>query len=1078
MEAAAKNPLENRPMTNRQRPSFKIPVQHLLTKEQKKSISTPQKNITNDLVSHHTSAERTNELCKDTSFRQLMGIENAEVYIESVTQMANGILVSAIIYDTIQPERAAKGYGLLFKMNKDGNVVWIKEFEESSPTAYNYLSITRSFELSNHDIICTGIWNTNPNSDVYKTVIFRLTPEGDVIWKNCIQSNTGLFNSPTGTFDFFVNSAVDGQNGDVLLAGITNSNWSHGKIATAVRINNTGQVVWDANFGNHGFDGSYRFGAEGVSIFMNNGQPLLALLSHGSNNPVTANAIIFATLDYNNGNTIDQRFFIPDEDDINAIFYKGFAYYRSKCIRKDNGHFLFFGPLLSDLVHPDPQDIDHFAVVEFDPGLNFLDAYTISSSVNSNYYNSFLHFDQTGRGLLTIMQTLGNYEANEYFVTFNNKMFQHERVSHYENAALNGREGLAFLEDGGYAYVQSYFQESPTYKWYYEFRKMHNSDTTSSCLGRDTMVMKFKPMKFMEDPDYYFLDPNELNQTAPVSHSLLQNANRGPNQLEPCKQTNYCDTLKIHGDAVICDNSSSLLFTAFKRPDCGAMVEWSIDHSAIDSMKVINDTTTRVWFKNQNWQGQMTASLSAGACYSSPIDAIPVTIIKTPEPLNLGADTVLCTQTSIILKPAELFHTYLWQDGSINPEFVVNQPGKYWLQVSNMCGISYSDTIEIKPLIVSVDLGPDRIKCNNDTLHLEPTATFNKYTWSNSNNTASSSSQELIVNPSDNISYFLKVEQLPGCFAYDTIAIKVNHSPAIQLGPDQRLCEGSVMSFDAGPGFLHYDWSNGNSTRQIIVNTSGSYSVIGATDEGCRSYDTISVEILSNPIVTLDQQSMLCEGSTRTLNAGAFAQYEWQNGSTTSSFVVSSPGTYYVTVWDMNHCKGSDTTKITQLLPSPRNFLPSDTTMCNYGTIKLVPGQTFTNYTWNTHSLQPAIQVSRPGLYWLQVTDANNCTGRDSIVVTPKNCLQGFYIPSAFTPNNDNKNDDFKPIIGATLSKYEFSIYNRWGQIVFTTRDIYKGWNGMYAGINQDSNVFAWICTYQIPGEPVTTRKGTVMLIR
>jgi len=92
--------------------------------------------------------------------------------------------------------------------------------------------------------------------------------------------------------------------------------------------------------------------------------------------------------------------------------------------------------------------------------------------------------------------------------------------------------------------------------------------------------------------------------------------------------------------------------------------------------------------------------------------------------------------------------------------------------------------------------------------------------------------------------------------------------------------------------------------------------------------------------------------------------------------------------------------------------------------------------------------------------------------------LTGFYIPNAFTPNQDGKNNFFKPFIGGVVKQYQFTVYNRWGQIVFTTKDLRKGWDGNFGGIKQDGNVFVWMCTYQLDGLPAKTEKGTVVLIR
>jgi gliding motility-associated-like protein len=104
--------------------------------------------------------------------------------------------------------------------------------------------------------------------------------------------------------------------------------------------------------------------------------------------------------------------------------------------------------------------------------------------------------------------------------------------------------------------------------------------------------------------------------------------------------------------------------------------------------------------------------------------------------------------------------------------------------------------------------------------------------------------------------------------------------------------------------------------------------------------------------------------------------------------------------------------------------------------------------------------------------------GSDTILINAKDCINGFFVPTAFTPNGDGKNDAFRPLLFGRLVKYSFTIYNRWGQIIFKSSDIIKGWNGTYASTLQDNNVFAWSCTYQIEGQKLKTEKGTVVLIR
>ncbi len=87
-------------------------------------------------------------------------------------------------------------------------------------------------------------------------------------------------------------------------------------------------------------------------------------------------------------------------------------------------------------------------------------------------------------------------------------------------------------------------------------------------------------------------------------------------------------------------------------------------------------------------------------------------------------------------------------------------------------------------------------------------------------------------------------------------------------------------------------------------------------------------------------------------------------------------------------------------------------------------------------------------------------------------------MPTAFTPNNDGKNDLIKPLLFGNILHYQFKIYNRWGQLVFQANDPGKGWDGRLKGLDMDGNVYVWVCQYQLEGESSETKKGSIVLIR
>jgi gliding motility-associated-like protein len=71
-----------------------------------------------------------------------------------------------------------------------------------------------------------------------------------------------------------------------------------------------------------------------------------------------------------------------------------------------------------------------------------------------------------------------------------------------------------------------------------------------------------------------------------------------------------------------------------------------------------------------------------------------------------------------------------------------------------------------------------------------------------------------------------------------------------------------------------------------------------------------------------------------------------------------------------------------------------------------------------------------------------------------------------------------RPLLFGNVKSYRFTIYNRWGEIVFQTNELRKGWDGKFAGRLQQTGVFIWICNYQFEGAEDKTQKGTFTLIR
>jgi gliding motility-associated-like protein len=537
-----------------------------------------------------------------------------------------------------------------------------------------------------------------------------------------------------------------------------------------------------------------------------------------------------------------------------------------------------------------------------------------------------------------------------------------------------------------------------------------------------------------------------------------------------------CSYLKLDGPRSVCNLSQHYTFKSTKNRACGQPTIWTIPPGA----QVVLQTDTAVTVRFTAFGRYVIYGTNPLSCIPVQDSIVIIAESKTP-PLDLGPDQQICPQNTTTLHAGPQFLTYTWQDGTTDSLYSVNQPGQYWVQVTDSCNNMLTDTIivSLAPPI-PFNVGPDRSKCNADTLHLVAPPGFLNYTWSPSYNIDAVNSQQVIVNPLVDTQYTVMAEKTPGCFAYDTIRVRVFTSPPILLGADTSFCQGDSLVLNPGTGFDQYLWSNGSTGQILVVHNAGSYSVMGTTTEGCKSLDTLRViQVFSLPAPILDPNPVLCQGTTRILDAGVgYADYLWNNGSTAQAIQVNSTGDYSVQVIDQHGCKGQGATVINRLQPPPASFLGPDTAICSYGSISLRPSQSFNNYLWSTGSTQFAITVTTPGQYWLQVKDIENCQGSDTVLVRPKDCLQGLFVPSAFTPNGDGKNDQLIPLLFGDVKYFRFQLYNRWGELVFQTSTPGTGWDGSYKGRPQDTNVFVWVCRYQFNGANVEERNGKVVLIR
>ena len=155
--------------------------------------------------------------------------------------------------------------------------------------------------------------------------------------------------------------------------------------------------------------------------------------------------------------------------------------------------------------------------------------------------------------------------------------------------------------------------------------------------------------------------------------------------------------------------------------------------------------------------------------------------------------------------------------------------------------------------------------------------------------------------------------------------------------------------------------------------------------------------------------------------------------------------------------------------------LPSVLFICPPEIISLNAG-VFPSYLWSDGSSAPAIDAVEAGTYTVTVTDLNGCTGEDSVRVV-ENCFTDMFFPTAFTPNNDGKNEVFFPVSGV-VAEYRLDIYDRFGQLIFTSNNQETGWDGTWQQVQSPGGIYVWIVNYTGPDHKNKTERGFVTLFR
>lgn len=643
----------------------------------------------------------------------------------------------------------------------------------------------------------------------------------------------------------------------------------------------------------------------------------------------------------------------------------------------------------------------------------------------------------------------------------------------------NGFNGSLCVNNGNYIYTAGNFGYGGISTPYYDprLRKLDPDGNLGTCNSIDT-INTFTDITLNIGNPAYINVP--VGNFSPIDSLIVTfSPDYFGQQVSQilCSSSPNCSSIHINGQSQICASALDYNYQLVRNPGCALPAIWSYDTSFITILNS-TDSSIRVKFR-KNGTTYIKASLNTGCRIIS--DSIKVDIAFSTLYLYLGSDRNLCPGDTVILNSGGGFSSYQWQDGSSDSSFLATSPGLYYVQVTDNCNRIQNDSINILPSIIpALNIGQQVTICKGDTATIVADNGFTTYSWQPNSLSGNTGPHvfSYIVNGNDQL-ITLTATTSDGCKAYDTLLIKSKYARPVFLGNDTSFCESDSLRINAGPGYLHYLWSTGSTSDNIVVYNSNDYAITVTDTNSCKAYDTIHVfppHLLPKP--DLGNNFDLCSGQSKILDPGNFYSYLWQNNSSNRTFIATRAGTYWVKVTDTNLCSNTDSVTLQNIFPLPSDFLISTDSICQFDHITISAMKSYLSYLWSNGSTQQSINISSPGIYMLQVTDSNNCSGSDSISIIQKECMHGVFIPSAFTPNKDPINSIFRALVYGNVIAFRFEIYNRFGQLVFSTSDPSKGWDGNFKGIPQPTSTFVWKCYYHLEGGNATTKMGTVVLLR
>lgn len=422
--------------------------------------------------------------------------------------------------------------------------------------------------------------------------------------------------------------------------------------------------------------------------------------------------------------------------------------------------------------------------------------------------------------------------------------------------------------------------------------------------------------------------------------------------------------------------------------------------------------------------------------------------------------------SNYIWSPAQ----YLDDPNISNPIATIDQTTEFTVIVSDTCGV---DTVTV---ILEVYDPPhsiinDTVVCLGSGIGLYATGGVS-YLWNPATYLDDPNSATPFCLPDQTITYFVEIESSEGCIMKDTVTVTVELTPPNPQIPDTiSICEGSSTVITVS-GATYYQWLP-NTTITPVIGPTVTVNPMVDTWYYCNflnacggMMDSVFVEVIEAQIEA-GNDTIICLGESAQLWASGGISYLWSPANSLNANNLSmvtatptEPTIYVVTGTDVNGCVNWDTVFVDlhpfafiQTSPDVYAFLGDEIELSATSTTS---GQ----YIWFPPEFLSCVACTNPianpdqeYFYVVSYTDQNGCSASDTVFIHYDPII---YVPNTFTPNGEDGMNPIFLAVGGNFKSFEMTVFDRWGELIFTSNDITIGWDGTYQGAICQDGTYIW----------------------